>query len=149
MRALQASGEFAGFLGDGIHDAPALKQADVGISVNTAVDITRQSADIILLEQSLFILEEGIVEGRRTLGNIVKYIRMGTRSNLGNMFSVPGAGPWLPFLPMQPFQLLVQNLLYDPSRIGISFDDMDEDSLKAPRRGNAGAIAGSCCSSGR
>lgn len=141
VRALQASGQVVGFLGDGINDAPALKQADIGISVNTAVDIAKESADIILLEKSLLVLEEGLLEGRRTFGNILKYIRMGTSSNFGNMFSVLGASAWLPFLPMQPVQLLVQNLLYDFSQIGIPFDEMDEDYLKKPRRWNANAIA--------
>jgi Mg2+-importing ATPase len=141
VRALQARGEVVGFLGDGINDAPALKQADIGISVNTAVDIAKESADVILLEKSLLVLEEGVLEGRRTFGNILKYIRMGTSSNFGNMFSVLGASAWLPFLPMLPVQLLVQNLLYDFSQIGIPFDDVDEDYLKKPRRWNANAIA--------
>ena len=141
VRALQSRGEVVGFLGDGINDAPALKQADVGISVNTAVDIARESADIILLEKSLLVLEEGVLEGRRTFGNILKYIRMGTSSNFGNVFSVLGASAWLPFLPMQPLQLLVQNLLYDFSQTGIPFDDVDEEYLKKPRRWNANGIA--------
>lgn len=141
VRALQAGGAVVGFLGDGINDAPALRQADVGISVNTAVDIARESADIILLEKSLMVLEEGVLEGRRTFGNILKYIRMGTSSNFGNMFSVLGASAWLPFLPMQPVQLLVQNLLYDFSQIGIPFDEMDAEYLKKPRRWEVSAIA--------
>jgi Mg2+-importing ATPase len=141
VRALQAGGAVVGFLGDGINDAPALRQADVGISVNTAVDIARESADIILLEKSLLVLEEGVLEGRRTFGNILKYIRMGTSSNFGNMFSVLGASAWLPFLPMQPVQLLVQNLLYDFSQIGIPFDEMDAEYLKRPRRWEVSAIA--------
>lgn len=141
VQALKAGGEVVGFLGDGINDAAALRQADVGISVNTAVDIARESADIILLEKSLLVLEEGVLEGRRTFGNILKYIRMGTSSNFGNVFSVLGASAWLPFLPMLPLQLLVQNLLYDFSQIGIPFDDMDEEYLKEPRRWDAGAIA--------
>lgn len=141
VRALQAAGNVVGFLGDGINDAPALKQADVGISVNTAVDIARESADIILLEKSLMVLEEGIVEGRRTFGNILKYIRMGTSSNFGNVFSVLGASAWLPFLPMQPVQLLTQNLLYDFSQTAIPFDRMDEDYLKKPRRWEPANIA--------
>jgi Mg2+-importing ATPase len=130
-----------GFLGDGINDAPALRQVDVGISVNTAVDIARESADIILLEKSLMVLEEGVLEGRRTFGNVLKYIRMGTSSNFGNMFSVLGASAWLPFLPMQPVQLLVQNLLYDFSQIGIPFDGVDAEYLKKPRRWEVSAIA--------
>ena len=141
VRALQSRGHVVGFLGDGINDAPALKQADIGISVNNAVDIAKESADIILLEKSLLVLEEAILEGRRTFGNILKYIRMGTSSNFGNVFSVLGASAWLPFLPMQPVQLLVQNLLYDFSQIAIPFDDMDQEYLKKPRRWNANAIA--------
>lgn len=141
VRALQSGGAVVGFLGDGINDAPALRQADVGISVNTAVDIARESADIILLEKSLMVLEEGVLEGRRTFGNILKYIRMGASSNFGNVFSVVGASLWLPFLPMLPLQLLVQNLLYDLSQIGIPFDDVDEEFLRQPRRWQAGAIA--------
>lgn len=140
VAALQRGGHVVGFLGDGINDAPALRQADVGISVNTAVDIAKESADIILLEKSLMVLEEGVLEGRRTFGNILKYIRMGTSSNFGNMFSVLGASAWLPFLPMQPVQLLVQNLLYDFSQIGIPFDQMDEEYLSKPRRWNVGGI---------
>jgi Mg2+-importing ATPase len=141
VRALQAEGNVVGFLGDGINDAPALKQADVGISVNTAVDIARESADIILLEKSLLVLEEGVVEGRRTFGNILKYIRMGTSSNFGNVFSVVGASAWLPFLPMQPVQLLVQNLLYDFSQTAIPFDHMDSEYLKVPRRWEPAGVA--------
>jgi len=141
VKALQAGGDVVGFLGDGINDAPALRQADVGISVNSAVDIARESADIILLEKSLLVLEEGVLEGRRTFGNIVKYIRMGTSSNFGNMFSVLGASAWLPFLPMAPIQLLVQNLLYDFSQTGIPFDCVDEEYLKKPRRWEVNAIA--------
>ncbi len=141
IQALQARGHVVGFLGDGINDAPALRQADIGISVNNAVDIAKESADLILLEKSLTVLEEGVLEGRRTFGNILKYIRMGTSSNFGNMFSVLGASAWLPFLPMQPVQLLVQSLLYDFSQIGIPFDGMDEEYLKKPRRWNVNAIA--------
>lgn len=111
------------------------------ISVNSAVDIAKESADIILLEKSLMVLEAGVLEGRRTFGNILKYIRMGTSSNFGNMFSVLGASAWLPFLPMQPVQLLVQNLLYDFSQVGIPFDHMDEEYLKKPRRWDVKAIA--------
>jgi Mg2+-importing ATPase len=141
IQILQARGHVVGFLGDGINDAPALRQADIGISVNSAVDIAKESADLILLEKSLMVLEEGVLEGRRTFGNILKYIRMGTSSNFGNMFSVLGASAWLPFLPMQPVQLLVQNLLYDFSQVGIPFDHMDEEFLKKPRRWDVNAIA--------
>jgi Mg2+-importing ATPase len=141
IQVLQARGHVVGFLGDGINDAPALRQADIGISVNSAVDIAKESADLILLEKSLMVLEEGVLEGRRTFGNILKYIRMGTSSNFGNMFSVLGASAWLPFLPMQPVQLLVQNLLYDFSQIGIPFDEVDPEYLKKPRRWDVSAIA--------
>ncbi|QOY89393.1 magnesium-translocating P-type ATPase [Paludibaculum fermentans] len=141
IAALKARGHVVGFLGDGINDAAALREADIGISVNTAVDIAKESADIILLEKSLMVLEEGVLEGRRTFGNIVKYIRMGTSSNFGNMLSVLGASAWLPFLPMLPVQLLVQNLLYDFSQIGIPFDNVDEEYLKEPRKWNVPAIA--------
>jgi Mg2+-importing ATPase len=141
IQALQTRGHVVGFLGDGINDAPALRQADIGISVNSAVDIAKESADLILLEKSLMVLEEGVLEGRRTFGNILKYIRMGTSSNFGNMFSVLGASAWLPFLPMQPVQLLVQNLLYDFSQIGIPFDEVDPEYLKKPRRWDVSAIA--------
>jgi len=141
IQALKACGHVVGFLGDGINDAPALREADIGISVNSAVDIAKESADIILLEKSLMVLEEGVLEGRRTFGNILKYIRMGTSSNFGNMFSVLGASAWLPFLPMQPVQLLVQNLLYDFSQVGIPFDRTDEEYLKKPRKWDVNAIA--------
>lgn len=133
IRALRADGHVVGFLGDGINDAPALRAADVGISVNNAVDIAKESADIILLEKSLLVLEDGVIEGRRVFGNIQKYIRMGLSSNFGNMFSVLGASIVLPFLPMLPIQILVQNLLYDISQMAIPFDRVDDDYLKAPR----------------
>ncbi|MCC7499862.1 MAG: magnesium-translocating P-type ATPase [Bryobacterales bacterium] len=140
IETLRECGHVVGFLGDGINDAPALREADIGISVNTAVDIAKESADIILLEKSLMVLEEGVLEGRRVFGNILKYIRMGTSSNFGNMFSVLGASAWLPFLPMQPVQLLVQNLLYDFSQTGIPFDRIDHEYLRKPRRWDVGAI---------
>ena len=128
-------------LGDGINDAAALKDADVGISVDTAVDIAKESADIILLEKSLLVLEEAVIEGRKTFGNIIKYIKMTASSNFGNVFSVLVASVFLPFLPMLPIQLLVQNLLYDISQISIPWDDVDEDFLKQPRKWDAGGIA--------
>ncbi len=134
IKALQRRGHTVGFLGDGINDAPALREADVGISVDTAVDIAKESADIILLEKSLLVLEEGVIEGRKTFGNIIKYIKMGTSSNFGNMFSVLGASALLPFLPMLPLQLLAQNLLYDLSQTGIPFDSVDQEYLARPRR---------------
>ena len=133
VKALQKSGHVVGFLGDGINDAPALRAADVGISVDNAVDIAKESADLILLEKSLLVLEDGVLEGRRVFGNISKYIKMGTSSNFGNMFSVLGASAFLPFLPMLPLQLLSQNLLYDFSQLAIPFDKVDEEYLLHPR----------------
>ena len=137
IKALQRRGHTVGFLGDGINDAPALRQADVGISVDTAVDIAKESADIVLLEKSLLILEEGVIEGRRTFGNIIKYIKMGASSNFGNMFSMLGASALLPFLPMLPLQLLTQNLLYDLSQTAIPFDSVDAEYLAKPRKWEA------------
>jgi P-type Mg2+ transporter len=134
VRALQHNGHVVGFMGDGINDAPALRSADVGISVDNAVDIAKESADVILLEKDLLVLEAGVLEGRRVFGNITKYIKMGTSSNFGNMFSVVGASAFLPFLPMLPIQLLTQNLLYDFSQLAIPFDRVDEEYLLRPRR---------------
>jgi Mg2+-importing ATPase len=134
VRALRAAGHVVGFMGDGINDAPALKAADVGISVDTAVDIAKESADIILLEKSLMVLQDGVIEGRRTFANIVKYIKMGASSNFGNMFSVVGASALLPFLPMQPLQVLANNLLYDFSQVPIPTDAVDPEDLRHPRR---------------
>ena len=141
IRALQSKGHTVGFLGDGINDAAALKDADVGISVDTAVDIAKESADIILLEKSLLVLEEAVIEGRKTFANIIKYIKMTASSNFGNVFSVLVASIFLPFLPMLPIQLLVQNLLYDISQVSIPWDDVDPDFLKQPRKWDAGGIA--------
>jgi P-type Mg2+ transporter len=138
--ALQKKGHVVGFLGDGINDGPALKTADVGISVDSAVDIAKESADIILLEKSLLVLDDGVIEGRRVFGNIVKYIRMGASSNFGNMFSVIGASAWLPFLPMAPVQVLTNNLLYDFSQTAIPTDRVDEEYLSRPRRWEIGNI---------
>jgi len=121
-----------GFLGDGINDAAALRSADVGISVDSAVDVAKESADIILLEKSLLVLVQGVRQGRVTYGNSIKYIKMAVSSNFGNVFSVLVASAWLPFLPMQAQQLLVQNLLYDFSQIAIPWDHMDEDWLRKP-----------------
>jgi len=140
IQILRRKGHTVGFMGDGINDAAALRESDVGISVDTAVDIAKESADIILLEKSLLVLEEGILEGRRTFGNIVKYIKMGTSSNFGNMFSVLGASAMLPFLPMQPVQILLNNLLYDFSQTGIPFDDVDKEYLEKPRKWLVGDI---------
>jgi len=127
-------------MGDGINDAPAMKAADVGISVDSAVDVAKESADIVLLEKSLLVLEEGIMEGRRIFANIIKYIRMGSSSNFGNMFSVIGASYILPFLPMQPVQILTNNLLYDFSQTGIPMDNVDDDLLARPLKWNIGNI---------
>jgi Mg2+-importing ATPase len=134
VRTLHANGHVVGFLGDGINDSPALKVADVSISVDTAVDIAKESADIILLEKSLLVLQEGVVEGRRVFANITKYIKMGASSNFGNMFSVLGASVLLPFLPMAPIQVLTNNLLYDFSQTTIPTDNVDEEFLASPRR---------------
>ena len=134
IRALQRKGHIVGFLGDGINDSPALKTADVGVSVDTAVDIAKESADIILLEKNLLVLQTGVIEGRRTFANITKYIRMGASSNFGNMFSVLGASIILPFLPMAPIQVLTNNLLYDFSQSTIPTDNVDEEYLSTPRR---------------
>jgi Mg2+-importing ATPase len=134
IRALQSGGRVVGFLGDGINDAPALKAADVGVSVDSAVDIAKESSDIILLENSLMVLEQGVLEGRRVFGNIVKYIKMAASSNFGNMFSVVGASAFLPFLPMLPIQVLINNLLYDFSQTTIPTDAVDEEWLTKPRQ---------------
>lgn len=140
VRVLQHKGHVVGFLGDGFNDSAALRTADIGISVDTAVDIAKESADIILLEKNLLVLEEGVLEGRKTFGNIVKYIKMAASSNFGNMCSVLGASVFLPFLPMMPIQLLIQNLLYDISQIAIPFDGMDKEYSEQPRKWKIGAI---------
>ncbi len=133
VQAFHRTGHVVGFLGDGINDSPALKVADVGISVDTAVDIAKELADIILLEKNLMVLQEGVVEGRKTFGNITKYIKMGASSNFGNMFSFLGASIFLPFLPMTPIQVLTNNLLYDLSQTTIPTDNVDDDYLTSPR----------------
>ena len=140
VRMLKANGHVVGFMGDGINDAPALRTADIGISVDTAVDIAKEAADIILLEKSLMILEEGVLEGRRTFVNMLKYIKMTASSNFGNVFSVLIASAFLPFLPMLPLQLLTQNLLYDISQIAIPFDHVDDELLRQPQRWQPGDI---------
>ena len=140
VKILQAKGHTVGFMGDGINDAAALRDADVGISVDTAVDIAKESADIILLEKDLMVLRKGVIYGRRTFGNIIKYIKMTASSNFGNMFSMLGASALLPFLPMLPIQILINNLLYDISQISIPWDKMDEDYIEQPRRWDAGGI---------
>ncbi len=140
IKVLRRKGHIVGFMGDGINDAAALRTADIGISVDTAVDIAKESADIILLEKSLLVLDQGVIEGRKTFANIMKYIKMGTSSNFGNMLSVLGASALLPFLPMQPVQILINNLLYDFSQTGIPFDHVDADYLTKPRKWEIGNI---------
>ena len=141
VQALQKKGHVVGFMGDGINDAPALRAADVGISVDTAVDIAKESADMILLEKSLMVLEEGVLEGRKVFANILKYIRMGASSNFGNMFSWLGASALFPFLPMQPLQILTNNLLYDFSQVPIPTDNVGAQYIAKPRPWNIGEIA--------
>jgi Mg2+-importing ATPase len=140
VRALQAKGHVVGFMGDGINDAPGLRAADVGISVDSAVDIAKESADVILLEKSLLVLEEGILEGRNVFANIIKYIRMGASSSFGNMFSVLGASAFLPFEPMIAPQILMNNLLYDFSQVAIPTDDVDPEQVAKPHPWSMGDI---------
>jgi P-type Mg2+ transporter len=141
IKALQGKRHVVGFIGDGINDAPALRAADVGISVDTAVDIAKEAADAILLEKSLMVLEEGVIEGRKVFANIIKYIRMGASSNFGNMFSVLGASLWLPYLPMSPIKILTNNLLYDFSQVPIPTDEVDPEQVAKPRPWSMGEIA--------
>jgi Mg2+-importing ATPase len=141
IKVLQTKGHTVGFLGDGINDAGALRDADVGISVDTAVDIAKESADIILLEKDLMVLRKGVIYGRRTFGNIIKYLKMAASSNFGNMFSMLGASALFPFLPMLPVQVLTQNLLYDISQVSLPWDKMDPEYIVKPRRWEAGGIA--------
>jgi Mg2+-importing ATPase len=136
IRILRGKGHVVGFMGDGINDAPALRAADVGISVDTATDIAKESADLILLEKDLMVLQDGVIEGRKVFANIVKYIRMGASSNFGNMFSVLGASAFLPFLPMAPIQVLTNNLLYDFSQVPIPADAVDAEQVARPRPWN-------------
>ena len=140
VSVLRENGHIVGFMGDGINDALAMKKADVGISVDTAVDIAKESADIILLEKDLMVLEDGVIEGRRTFGNIIKYIKMTASSNFGNMCSVLVASIALPFLPMLPIQILILNLIYDISCISIPWDNVDKDYLQVPRKWDASSI---------
>jgi P-type Mg2+ transporter len=140
VRELRSAGHVVGFMGDGVNDAPALGAADVGISVDAAVDVAKEAADIVLLEKSLLVLEEGIIEGRKVFANIVKYIRMGASSNFGNMFSVVGASYLLPFLPMLPVQVLTNNLLYDFSQTGIPADNVDAELIGKPLKWHIGNI---------
>lgn len=140
VKVLKSKGHTVGFMGDGINDAPAIKEADVGISVDTGADIAKESADIILLEKDLMVLRSGVIYGRRTFGNIIKYIKMTSSSNFGNMFSMIGASIFLPFLPMLPLQILIQNLLYDISQSSIPWDTMDKDFLEKPKKWEAKSI---------
>ncbi|WP_325984784.1 magnesium-translocating P-type ATPase [Pseudomonas protegens] len=137
LKALQANGHTVGFLGDGINDAPALRDADVGISVDSGTDIAKESADIILLEKSLMVLEEGVIKGRETFGNIMKYLNMTASSNFGNVFSVLVASAFIPFLPMLAIHLLLQNLMYDFSQLALPWDKMDKEYLSKPRKWDA------------
>ncbi|MEM1726367.1 MAG: magnesium-translocating P-type ATPase, partial [Candidatus Bathyarchaeia archaeon] len=134
INALKSNGHVVGFLGDGINDAPSLRTADVGISVENAVDVAKESADIILLQNDLRVLHDGVLEGRKTFGNTMKYIMMGVSSNFGNMFSVAGASLFLPFLPMLPIQILLNNLLYDLSQSAIPTDEVDQEYVEKPKR---------------
>ena len=138
---LQKDNKTVVFLGDCVNDAAALRQSDIGISVDTAVDIAKESADIILLDKDLNVLKDGVIEGRKTFGNITKYIKMTASSNFGNMFSVMFASAFLPFLPMLPVQLLIQNLLYDISQTTIPFDRMDPEYIRKPRKWDASDLS--------
>jgi len=136
IRTLKTQDHIVGFLGDGINDAPSLHAADVGISAAGATDIAREAADIILLERRLDVLHAGIVAGRRSYGNVLKYLLMGTSSNFGNMFSMAAAALWLPFLPMRPTQILLNNLLYDLAQVTIPTDNVDAALIRRPQRWN-------------
>jgi Mg2+-importing ATPase len=140
IKALRANGHVVGFMGDGVNDAPALHEADVGISVDSAVDVSKGAADIVLLEKDLSVLADGIEEGRKIFGNTIKYILMGTSSNFGNMFSAAAASIFLPFLPMLPMQILFMNLLYDVSNMTLPSDNVDEEYTKWPRRWDIGFV---------
>ena len=140
VETFQAQGHTVGYMGDGINDAPALRQADVGISVDSGVDIAKETSDIILLEKDLMVLEEGVVLGRRTFGNIIKYIKMTASSNFGNMFSVLAACAFLPFLPMLPVHILLLNLIYDFSCIALPWDNVDREFLLRPRKWDSASI---------
>ena len=141
---LRRAGRAVGFLGDGVNDALALHAADVGISVDTATDVAKDAADIVLLEKDLGVLAEGVAEGRRIFANTIKYVLMGTSSNFGNMFSAAAASAVLPFLPMLPRQILLNNLLYDSSQLAIPTDRVDDEQLPGRRTGTSPSSAGSC-----
>ena len=134
VRLFQESGHTVGYMGDGINDSPALKQSDVGISVDTAVDIAKETADIILLEKDLKVLDKGVVNGRKTFTNVLKYIKMATSGNFGNTMSVVFASLFLPFLPLLPIHILIQNLLNDMAQIGMPFDNVDDDYIRYPKK---------------
>jgi Mg2+-importing ATPase len=140
IKCMQKNGHVVGFMGDGINDAPALRAADVGISVDSAVDIAKESSDIILLDQNLLVLNDGVIEGRKVFGNIIKYVRMAASSNFGNMFSIVGVSAFLPFVPMLPIQILLNNLLYDISQSTIPTDTVDSEWLQKPRRWEIGKL---------
>ena len=140
VRLLRGQRHVVGFLGDGINDSPALRAADVGLSVDSAVDIAKEAADIILLEKNLMVLREAVIEGRRVFSNITKYLRMGASSNTGNMFSVLGASLFLPFMPLTPIQVLTNNLLYDFSQMAIPSDNVDAADIALPRHWDIGGI---------
>jgi Mg2+-importing ATPase len=140
IRVLKGKGHTVGFMGDGINDAPALREADVGVSVDTAVDIAKESADIILLEKDLMVLKQGVIEGRKTYGNIIKYIKMTASSNFGNMFSILAASAFLPFLPMMPIQILMLSLIYNISCVSMPWDNVDADYLMIPRKWDPSSI---------
>ena len=141
VRVLEMLGHTVGFMGDGINDAAAMKAADIGISVDTAVDVAKESADIILLEKDLMVLEQGVIEGRKTYANMIKYIKMTASSNFGNMLSVLAASAFLPFLPMASIHLILLNLIYDISCTAMSWDNVDADYLRIPRKWDASGIS--------
>ncbi len=150
MRLLRRKGRDIGFLGDGVNDALALHAADIGISVDTAADVAKDAADVVLLEKDLAVLADGVTEGRQIFANTIKYVLMGTSSNFGNMFSAAAASLVLKFLPMLPGQILLNNLLYDSSQLAIPTDHVDDRAAaRARRTGTSRSSAGSCCSSAR
>jgi len=140
INALRSNGHTVGYMGDGINDAPSIKAADVGISVNNAVDVAKESADIILTHKSLAVLVDGVIEGRKTFGNMIKYLLMVISSNFGNMFSYTGAVLFLPFPPMLPLQIVLNNLIYDVSQITIPTDNVDEEYIKKPKKWDINAM---------